>query len=113
VVAYKGKEGPCWDGKQAVIYRGPFKEVRDDDGHLLPRGVRVAVCEKTFDNYSREPYRDHFEFVQPLKAVPADQRQPFPCTKATLIRDARETKGSDYKITTAVTECCGATGDCC
>ena len=113
VVAYKGKEGQCWDGKQAVIYRGPFKEVRDDDGHLLPRGVRIAVCEKTFDIYSREPYRDHFEFVQPLKPVPADQRRPFPCTKGKLIREARETKGSDYKITTAATECCGANGDCC
>ena len=113
VVAYKGKEGPCWEGKQAVIYRGPFKEVRDDDGHLLRRGMRVAVCEKTFDIYSREPYRDHFEFVQPLTAVPTDQRQPFPCAKGALIRNARETKGADYKITTDPLQCCGENGDCC
>src|SRR5205807_1329924 len=27
VAAYKGKEGACWDHKQAVIYKGPFKKV--------------------------------------------------------------------------------------
>ena len=31
-----------------LIYRGPFREVVDDDGHVLRRGVRTAVCEKTF-----------------------------------------------------------------
>src|SRR5229473_2635786 len=32
VAAYKGKEGPCWDQKHAVVYRGPFRQVEDDDG---------------------------------------------------------------------------------
>jgi arsenite methyltransferase len=68
VVAYKGKEGPCWECNQALIYRGPFKRVEDDDGHVLHRGVRIAVCEKTFRIFSQQPYRDHVELVQP--AVP-------------------------------------------
>jgi SAM-dependent methyltransferase len=48
VEAFKGKEGACLERNQAVIYRGPFKEVLDDDGHRLRRGVRAAVCDKTF-----------------------------------------------------------------
>ncbi len=35
VTAWKGKEGECWDHNEAVIYRGPFHEVRDDDGHVF------------------------------------------------------------------------------
>ena len=72
VVAYKGKEGPCWDRKQAVIYKGPFREVVDDDGHVLRRGVRVAVCDKTFQIYARAPYTEHFSAVEPLEAVPLE-----------------------------------------
>ena len=54
--AMKGKEGPCWDRNQAVIYRGPWRKVEDDDGHTLLRGQPMAVCEKTFRIYSAEPY---------------------------------------------------------
>ncbi|MBI3304108.1 MAG: hypothetical protein HYZ72_18755, partial [Deltaproteobacteria bacterium] len=38
LVAYKGKQGPCWDCNHAVIYKGPWSEVKDDDGHTLIRG---------------------------------------------------------------------------
>lgn len=47
VEAFKGKQGDCFELNQAVIYRGPFREVLDDDGHRLRRGERVAVCDKT------------------------------------------------------------------
>jgi SAM-dependent methyltransferase len=113
VVAYKGKEGPCCDQKQAVIYRGPFKEVRDDDGHVLRRGVRVAVCEKTFGIYSREPYRQHFDFVEPLVKPPLEEAAPFPCSKGMLVRDPRETKGQDYRLTTEAQPCCAPNEECC
>jgi hypothetical protein len=53
----------------AVIYQGPFKEVTDDDGHTLRRGIRTAVCEKTFGIYSLDPYADCFKFVEPLKKL--------------------------------------------
>ena len=90
VEAFKGKEGPCWDGLQAVVYKGPFSSVTDDDGHEIPRGVRYAVCEKTFAIFSREPYREHFEFVQPAEA-PAE-RIPFDCSNE--VRDgAGATRG--------------------
>lgn len=102
VVAYKGKEGPCWDQKHAVIYRGPFKQVEDDDGHVLRRGVRTAVCEKTYRILSHEPYQPHVELVPPRELIPLDQAPPFPCKGGAIRRHPRETKGEDYAETTQV-----------
>ncbi len=114
VVAYKGKQGACWDHKHAVIYRGPFRQVEDDDGHVLRRGDRVAVCEKTFGLYASEPYRSHFDVVPPRVAVPPEDVRPFPCGQATLLRHPRETKGDDYQATTEAAPTCGTgNGHCC
>ncbi len=114
VVAYKGKEGPCLDHKQAVIYRGPFREVVDDDGHVLRRGARTAVCEKTFRLLAREPYRSHLDLVEPRVPVTPEEARPFPCTKGALVRHPRETKGADYEVTTAADGAvCSPGGGCC
>lgn len=107
IQAFKGKEGPCMDRNQAVIYKGPFKEVLDDDGHRLFRGERMAVCEKTFGLYSKPPYSEHFEVVEPLKEVAPEDARPFDCA-ANAIRSAAETKGADYSETIVD---CGP--DCC
>ena len=112
VAAYKGKEGPCIDRKQAVIYRGPFREVWDDDGHQLVRGVRTAVCEKTFAIYGREPYREHFEPVPPSEPPALDDCPPFPCGVVSLVRDPRETRGAPADTTPSVGTC-GSAGSCC
>jgi arsenite methyltransferase len=116
VAAYKGKEGPCWDQKHAVVYRGPFKKVEDDDGHVLRRGIRTAVCEKTYKIYSQDPYSSHFQLVPPRVLIPLEEAPPFPCGRGTLKRDPKETKGEDYRVTTEAGECCtgdGAEGGCC
>ncbi len=113
VIAYKGKEGACLDGKQAVIYRGPFKEVRDDDGHVFPRGVRLAVCRKTFNLYAKPPYRQHVDLVEPRVAVPEAELRPFPCGDAMLVRAPRETKGEGYRETIEAVSACGTSGACC
>jgi len=107
VAAYKGKQGECWEHKQAVIYKGPFRQVVDDDGHVLRRGMRVAVCEKTFQIYSKTPYREWFALVPPLVPVAKEEAKPFPCTSGTSLRNPRETKGEDYSLTTeAPVDCC-------
>ncbi len=111
VVAYKGKDGPCRDRKQAVVYKGPFREVRDDDGHVLRRGVRVAVCDKTFQIYSRPPYAEHFAPVEPLVPVPIEEARPFPCGADMIVRAPSETKGGDYAATTEASSCSGP--GCC
>ncbi|MEE8105874.1 MAG: methyltransferase domain-containing protein [Planctomycetota bacterium] len=109
VEAFKGKQGLCWDHLQAVVYKGPFSAVVDDDGHRIPRGVRYAVCEKTYRLYSKEPYREHFEFVEPLEAVPGKEARPFDCERDAL-RHPRETKGVDYDATMDGGACCGPDG---
>jgi SAM-dependent methyltransferase len=112
VEAFKGKQGACWERNQAVIYRGPFKEVLDDDGHRMERGRRYAVCDKTFELYRRAPYAEHFDFVEPREPVPLEAAQPFDCSR-TALRHPRETKGLDYDATTeAAAPCCGPDGCC-
>jgi ubiquinone/menaquinone biosynthesis C-methylase UbiE len=113
VLAYKGKEGHCWDHKEAVIYKGPFRDVTDDDGHRYYRGVCVSVCRKTFNILGREPYANHFEFIRPLKEVPVEETQPFPCTKEMFVRSPRETKGDGYSITNEGNSVCCEPGSCC
>lgn len=112
VIAYKGKEGACLDLRQAVVYRGPFKEVTDDDGHVLRRGVRVAVCEKTFGIYSKAPYREHFDLVEPRVPVEPLDARPFPCGVGMLVRDPKETKGEGYVETTEAKVCTPGSGCC-
>ncbi len=112
VEAFKGKEGPCWERRQAVIYRGPFKEVLDDDGHRMVRGHRYAVCDKTFQLYRRPPYEGCFDFVEPHEPVPLDEAQPFDCSR-TVLRHPRETKGEDFDLTTAPEGTCCGPDECC
>lgn len=112
VEAFKGKEGPCWERKQAVVYKGPFKEVLDDDGHTLIRGARHAVCDKTFRILSQAPYAEHFDLVGPRVDIPLDDAEPFDCSR-TALRHPRETKGEDYDLTTdAQATCCDPGADC-
>ena len=113
VEAYKGKEGPCLERHQAVIYKGPWRSVTDDDGHTLFRGQRMAVCDKTFHIYSFEPYRNDIELVAPYKPVPLAEAQPFDCL-ADAERHPRETKGLDYNVSqSANASYCGSDGNCC
>lgn len=110
VIAYKGKEGPCDDFHEAVIYRGPFSVVRDDDGHEFRRGERTAVCRKTFGIMTRAPYKESFVPVPPLTSVSAQDAKPMSCVGH--VRSPRTTKGHDYNVTSSSEECCG-TDNCC
>ncbi len=112
LTAYKGKEGPCIERNQAVIYRGPWKQVVDDDNHILQRGVRVAVCDKTYQLYSKPPYQDQFIFIQPREAISLEQAGLFDCGR-TERRHPRETKGMDYKATQTSPKVCGPGSACC
>jgi arsenite methyltransferase len=112
VTAYKGKEGPCVERNQAVIYRGPWKQVVDDDDHVLPRSVRVAVCEKTFELYSKPPYQDQFVLIPPRQEVPRERAGVFDCSRDHK-RHARETKGMEYNVTQISESVCGPGSNCC
>jgi ubiquinone/menaquinone biosynthesis C-methylase UbiE len=112
VEAFKGKQGPCVERNQAVIYRGPFKEVLDDDNHRMERGRRYAVCDKTYHLYKKAPYAASFEFIDPLTPIPLEEAQPFDCSRTSL-RHPKETKGQDYRVTTDASSCCDGGGTSC
>lgn len=116
VRAFKGKEGQCIERNQAVIYKGPWKQVRDDDGHVLHRGQRMAVCDKTFRimTASDGPYAKDIVAVLPRVEAPVDQAQPFDC-RGSKLRQPRDTKGTGYRETRASTSsaCCDPHRGCC
>lgn len=113
IVAYKGKQGPCLERNQAVVYRGPFKKVEDDDGHVYHRGSRMAVCDKTFHLLKQNPYAGMFDGVEPRVEIPLDEAEDFDCRRS-KVRDPRETKGLDYHATTESQGPSGASdSDCC
>ena len=107
VRAYKGKQGDCLEHHQAVIYKGPWKSVQDDDGHTLVRGARMAVCAKTFGLYTdpNGPYSNAVIGIEPYAIVPNDEANAFSCNFDSF-RDARQTKGLDYRVTIAPQACC-------
>ena len=112
VQAFKGKEGPCLDRKQAVVYNGPWKSVMDDDGHTLYRGQRMAVCDKTFTIYSQAPYADDITPLAPQELIPLEAAQEFSC-RSNTIRSAAEMKSASASLTILPTDdCCGTEGCC-
>jgi len=108
VEAFKGRQGECSDRNQTVIYKGPFKEVLDDDGHRMERGRRQAVSDRTFALLQKAPYRESFEFVEPRTAVSAKDARPIDSEGARQ-RHLTETKAEHYNATS---QCCEG-GNCC
>ncbi len=93
ISAYKGKVGPCCDQGHAVIYRGPWSETVDDDGHRYRRGERTAVCSKTHALLMSPPYAGQFVSLPPFPMIPLDKAPLFDCNTPSL-RDPAITKGN-------------------
>ena len=119
VRAFKGKQGPCLDRNQAAVYRGPWKQVMDDDGHTYYRGERMVVCDKTFNLLTSPdgPYAADMIGIEPRDEVPLDDAGEMSC-RANTRRDPRVTKGADYRLTETsdASACCDPTDNgssCC
>ncbi|HQK92384.1 MAG TPA: methyltransferase domain-containing protein [Armatimonadota bacterium] len=110
IMAHKGKEGICRDGLQAVVYLGPFKVVEDDDGHVIRRGQRFAVCKKTFGVYQRPPYLGMFANLEPPEEVP-DEQAPLWDPAHPSTRSPSETKGLTRSAAAVPPPAAGATGE--
>ncbi|NOZ53880.1 MAG: methyltransferase domain-containing protein [Gammaproteobacteria bacterium] len=102
LVATKPHGTECIDRGHAVIYKGPYQSVSDDEGHRFPRGERMAVCQRTFDFLINGPYKDDFIGITPVQLKEA---VPF-CAPAGTKRLASETKGANYDAGTASSSCC-------
>ena len=68
VEAFKGKQGACFERRQAVIYKGPFAEVTDELGTVFPRGQRVSVDATAHARLRTGPLAEHFAFLTPAEA---------------------------------------------
>jgi ubiquinone/menaquinone biosynthesis C-methylase UbiE len=104
LTAVKGEGTACIDRGHAVIYRGPYAEVRDEEGHVFPRGERIAVCERTFRMLAEGPCRDDFIAIEPAVLQPPVAWCAPPNTR----RPPAETKGGRQ---VAAGDCGG--GACC
>lgn len=114
LLAYKGKQGQCIECNQAVMYKGPWKTVIDDDGHTLHRGARMAVCDKTYQIYANPsgPYAAQIIGIEPYASIPIESAGEFNCRKS-AIRHPHETKGLEYNKTEIADHgVCGPDGCC-
>lgn len=102
LTAVKGEVSPCEDFGHAVIYRGPYASVTDDEGHIFYRGERMAVCERTFTFLTNGPLKEQF-----IGIAPAIKGEPQPwCAPSGTRRSVAQTKGG--LLTSASKE-----GGCC
>jgi catechol 2,3-dioxygenase-like lactoylglutathione lyase family enzyme len=62
LVGYRPSDGAAC-ASQHVLYRGPLAQVRDEQGNVFPRAVRVAVTAETAERLRRGPAADQFAFL--------------------------------------------------
>lgn len=111
VRAYKRESSPPRDCRQAVIYRGPWRSVTDDDGREFERGVAVAVSDVAWRAYSREPFARDLIPVPPREPVAPECAPPFDRPPGS-VRTPKETKGQFRETHLPAADCC-APGKCC
>ncbi|QDV88054.1 methyltransferase domain-containing protein [Planctomycetes bacterium TBK1r] len=112
VIAYKYPDTPCYEHNEAVMYRGPYACVKDDDGHEFTRGVRAAVCRKTFEKMQREPYSQDFLGISPATEILPENAAPYDCTGGQVARSPKVTKAGGKSVKLPIDDCCGE-GGCC
>jgi len=100
ITAVKPQDEPCLDKGHAVIYRGPFSEVYDDEGHVYLRGQRMAVCERSYRLLTSETYNGQFVGIAPVR-----EHVPNPwCSPPGTLRAASESKRGLHSADTS--SCC-------
>lgn len=102
ITAIKPLNEPCLDKGHAVIYRGPFAKVYDDEGHVYYRGQRMAVCERSCKLLTSGAYAEHFIAIAPTQEQPPQDWCHAPGT----LRPAAETKGAAHVANCATASCC-------
>ncbi len=101
VTAVKPQGSECIDYGHAVIYKGPFEKVYDEEGHVFCRGQRMAVCERTFRFLTEGPLKEDFIGIAPTKI---GEGKPW-CAPPGTLRSPAQTKGG--------ASCGGGSSSCC
>jgi SAM-dependent methyltransferase len=101
VTAVKPEGRECLDVGHAVIYRGPFTEVRDEEGHIFPRGERIAVCARSYKALTQGVHKDSFIGITPVVlkepqawCAPHGTRRPASVTKGATFESACVTESN-------------------
>lgn len=89
------------DKGHAVIYRGPFSEVYDDEGNVYMRGQRMAVCEHNYNLLTSATYSSDFIGIAP--AIKHEGK--IWCSPPGTLRSVSETKGGSHNDNS--NSCCG------
>ncbi len=90
------------DRGHAVMYRGPYAQIRDEEGQVYPRGVRMAVSDHTFALLTSDVYDNDFIGFTPAR-MPAPRQW---CSSAHGPRPVSETRGGVQSGSSAK-GCCG------
>ncbi|MBI4055144.1 MAG: methyltransferase domain-containing protein [Elusimicrobia bacterium] len=61
---FEKRSGCSFLGHRA-IYRGPYRAVLDEEGHLFPRGEAVEICTDTAEKLKASVYGGQFSILQP------------------------------------------------
>jgi len=108
LTAVKPSADACFDKGHAVIYKGPYATISDDEGHVFPRGERMAVCERSYLALTSGIYANDF-----IGIAPAQEKPPVPyCTDGNQRRLASESKGAHHS-SQQLAEVCDSTSGCC
>ena len=100
LMAIKPDQSQALDAGQAVMYKGPFLRVRDDQGNVYLRGERMAVSAQTYSLLMNSVYADSFIGIEPAEGFSGgDYAQAVGA-----LRSVAETKGGKQQ---------GAGGNCC
>ncbi len=102
LMAMKVEPQELRDAGHAVIYKGPYSEVRDDEGQVYPRGQRIAVSRRSFRVLLDGPLEDDFIGIEPAHA---QETVPFRAPAGT-VRPALESKGASHRSTSEGGSCC-------
>ena len=102
LLATKPDRENLYDAGQAVLYKGPYSEVRDDLGNYYPRGERIAVSRRTFELIKDGPYAGDFVCMAPAE----ESNLGCFCKPAGTLRPVSETKGGLHIGTGGSEACC-------
>jgi SAM-dependent methyltransferase len=81
------------DARQALIYKGPFAVVMDDQGNQFEKGLRVAVSERVFNEVTQGELAENFIAIPGASCC----KKAFDLPEGSL-RSAKESKGVAHTV---------------